>query len=121
MPPTSTSPHPSVRKGESPVPGPAALIKLAACLNVRCGALLVGVRWDPAAGVFRVDDAAPEEGPLQRLAQNALAVRRGSGFSQEAVAATASVGRYDLSDFEAGRRAFRVFTLVRVAATLEES
>lgn len=102
------------------VPAPGVLIKLAACLNVRCGALLAGVRWDPAAGVFRVDDVAPEAGPLQRLAQNALAVRRRSGLSQEAIAVTASVGRYDLSDFEAGRRAFRVFTLVRVAAALEE-
>jgi ArsR family transcriptional regulator len=102
------------------VPGPAVLIKLAACLNVRCDALVAGVRWDSAAGVFRLDEVAPEEDPLQRLAQNALAVRRRSGFSQEAVAATASVGRYDLSDFEAGRRAFRVFTLVRVAAALEE-
>lgn len=109
-----------LEKGKA-VPAPAVLIKLAACLNVRCGALLVGVRWDPAAGVFRVDDVAPEEeGPLQRLAQNALAVRRRSGFSQEAVAVTASVGRYDLSDLESGRRAFRVFTLVRVAAALEE-
>jgi ArsR family transcriptional regulator len=81
---------------------------------------VAGVRWDSAAGVFRLDDVAPEEEPLQRLAQNALVVRRRSGLSQEAIAATASVGRYDLSDFEAGRRAFRVFTLVRVAAALGE-
>lgn len=108
-----------LEKGKA-VPGPAVLIKLAASLNVRCGALVAGVRWDSAAGVFRLDDVAPEEEPLQRLAQNALAVRRRLGLSQEAIAATASVGRYDLSDFEAGRRAFRVFTLVRVAAALEE-
>ncbi len=105
-------------KGKA-VPGPAVLIKLAASLNVRCGALVAGVRWDSAAGVFRLNDVAEEE-PLQRLAQNALAVRRRLGLSQEAIAATASVGRYDLSDFELGRRAFRVFTLVRVAAALEE-
>lgn len=38
-----------LEKGRA-VPSPAALIKLAACLNVRCGALTAGVGWDRAAG-----------------------------------------------------------------------
>jgi transcriptional regulator with XRE-family HTH domain len=103
------------------VPTPAVLIKLAACLNVRCSALTAGIEWNPAVGIYRVEEPmSAQVGPLQRLGRNALAARRRLGFSQEALASTSSLGRYDISDFEAGRRAFRVFTLVRVAAALEE-
>jgi transcriptional regulator with XRE-family HTH domain len=94
-------------------------LKLAASLNVRCGLVTAGIRWDAASCAFYVEDIGPEPPPLVRLGLNAFRARHRLGISQQALADRASINRGDVVDFERGTRNFRLFTVIRLAAALE--
>jgi transcriptional regulator with XRE-family HTH domain len=94
-------------------------LKLAASLNVRCGLLTAGLRWDSASRSFYLEDVSPEPPPRVRLGLNAFRLRHRLGLSQQALADRASIDRGDVVDFESGTRNFRLFTVIRLAAALE--
>lgn len=98
----------------------AAIVRMAASLNVRCMGITAGVLWQPDSGRFCLDAelAAPPVG-MARLGQNARAARRRIDISQQALGVRAGVSRGDVVDFERGKRNFRISTAVKLAGALE--
>lgn len=92
-------------------------LKVAAGLNVRCGLVTAGIRWDSGSRSFYVEDVSPPP-PLVRLGINAFRARHRLGLSQQALADRASIDRGDVVDFERGTRNFRLFTVIRLATAL---
>lgn len=102
------------------IPKLALIVKLAASLNVRCARITSGLVWDPGLGAFRLKPAERDADPApMRIGKNVRQARRRLNLSQQALADRAAIDRGDLVDFERGKRAFRVFTLVRLAAALD--
>jgi transcriptional regulator with XRE-family HTH domain len=101
------------------IPKLALLVKLAASLNVRCGLVTGGVAWDPDSGAFRLKHEGREAASAPKLLGEAVRrARQRLDLSQQALADRASISRGDVVDFERGKRAFRIFTLIRLAAAL---
>lgn len=99
------------------VPQLSLVLRLAASLNVRCDRLAAGIRWDPTAAMFKLEDES-EDTALQRLGRNTRWARREINLSQQALSARAAMGRGDVVDFEQGSRNFRIFAAVRLAGAL---
>jgi transcriptional regulator with XRE-family HTH domain len=108
-----------IENARSGVPKVALILKLAGGLNVRCSLLTAGVKWDVESQSFRIEDTPPAPPALAVLGQNATSARRRIDLSQQALSDRASLSRGDVVDFERGSRNFRLFTIVRLAGTLE--
>jgi transcriptional regulator with XRE-family HTH domain len=94
-------------------------VKLAASLNVRCERITEGIVWDPARGVFKLEDAnSVPDTALERLGENARRARREIDISQQVLSGRAAMSRGDVVDFERGSRNFRIFAAVRLAGAL---
>lgn len=118
----ATETHPQMLRGienAGATPRLGFALKLAAGLNVRCGLVTAGIRWDSGSRSFYVEGVSPAPPPLVRLGLNAFRARHRLGLSQQALADRALIDRGDVVDFERGTRNFRLFTVVRLAAALE--
>ena len=102
------------------LPQLALLVKIAATVNVRCGVLTAGIRWSQDERGFQVFDVAVEERSVaSQMGQNARAARRRLGVYQQQVAERAAMRRSEVAEIECGRRPFRIFAIVKLAAALE--
>lgn len=97
------------------------IVKLAGSLNVTCESITSGIVWEPTSRAFGLvrSDLDDREPPAVLLGREVLRVRRRLGFSQQALADRASMGRTEVGDFERGKRDFRLFSAVRIAGALQ--
>ncbi|MGD9734211.1 MAG: helix-turn-helix domain-containing protein [Solirubrobacterales bacterium] len=115
------SPLCRLERARSGIPQPAFVLKLAGSLNVRCGLITEGVKWDVASQSFRIEETVKPPPPLAQLGLNAMRARYRSHRSQQSVADRASLRREDVADLERGSRNFRLSTVIRLAGALEIS
>lgn len=115
------SPLCRLEKARSGIPQPAFVLKLAGSLNVRCGLITEGVKWDVASQSFRIEETPKPPPPLAQLGLNAMRARYRSRRSQQSVGDRASLRREDVADLERGSRNFRLSTVIRLASALEIS
>lgn len=108
-----------IEKGRGGLPMLSIFVKLAASLNVHCERITEGIVWDPARGVFKLEDAnSVPDTALERLGENARRARREIDISQQVLSGRAAMSRGDVVDFERGSRNFRIFAAVRLAGAL---
>jgi transcriptional regulator with XRE-family HTH domain len=97
------------------------IVKLAGSLNVTCEIITSGIVWEPTSRTFGLvrSDLDDREPPAVLLGREVLRTRRRFGLSQQALADRAGMSRSEVSDFERGKRDFRLFFAVRIAGAFE--
>lgn len=101
------------------LPQLALLVKIAATVNIKCALLTTGIRWSPEERGFQVFDVDVEErSAATQMGQNARAARRRLGVYQQQIAERAAMRRSEVAEIERGRRPFRIFAIVKLAAAL---
>lgn len=100
------------------LPQLALLVKIAATVNVRCGLLTAGIGRSPGERGFQ-DVDVEERSAATQMGQNARAARRRLGVYQQQIAERAAMRRSEVAEIERGRRPFRIFAIVKLAAALD--
>jgi transcriptional regulator with XRE-family HTH domain len=97
------------------------IVKLAGSLNITCESITSGIVWEPASRTFGLvrSELDYREPPAVLLGREVLRARRRLGLSQQALADRAGMSRSEVSDFERGKRDFRLFSVVRIAGAFE--